>query len=182
MIFVLDKSTNITESQFNIQKNFVRQLLRDHKAPVGAVRVAIVVCGDNSTMVSPFTDDISPSSDIFQQTSASYDIDYNRHCLENINLKFKTKSREGVARQAVLLKGDWNWNVEDTKVFASAAKDSKTVMIVIAIGVKEFNSLSALQGLATGDATYFVLSTFQNLRDLATVLSKDTCKRKFNNL
>lgn len=181
IIFVLDKSTNITDNDFEMQRNFISLLLKDHKAPQGAVRAAAMICGDNETMTSPFTEDISPTSDLYLPlSSTSYKTNSNRHCLDNLNLQFKTKSRDGVARQAVLIRGTWNWNLEEAKVYINAAKDENTVIVVIAVGLKQFDDLSALQTLATGDSTYFVLPTFQNLNDLASVLAKDNCKRKRN--
>lgn len=179
MIFVLDKSTNVTDVDFDMQMNFINLLLKDHKAPQGAVRVAIMTCADNDTTYSPFTDDISPTSSLYLPPSTLYETDSSRHCLDNLNFMFKTKARDGVARQAVILRGSWDWNLEQVKVYAKTAKDENTVVVVIAIGIKKFDSLSALQLLATGDSTYFVLSKFQNLKDLAAVLAKDNCKRKF---
>ena len=178
MIFVLDKSSNVTEVEFEMQMSFISLLLKDHKAPQGAVQVAVMICGDNETTYSPFTQDISPSSSIYLPPTSLYETDSTRHCLDNLNLMFKTKSRDGVARQAVILRGSWEWNHEQAKVYARNAKHDDTVVVVIAIGMKKFDSLSSLQLLATGESTYFVLSKFEHLKNLATVLAKDNCKRK----
>lgn len=178
MIFVLDRSPNITDTDYAMQTNFIQILLKDHRAPTGAVRVAIMICGDNETTIGPFTEDISASSSLYQLSSA--ETDTTRHCLDNLNIVFKTKSRDGVARQAVLVRGSWDWNLEQSKLYVKSAKEEGAVMVVIAIDIKKFDSLSALQTLATGESTYFVLSKFQNLKDLATVLSKGNCKRTYN--
>ena len=179
IVFVLDDSYNITKTDLNLQTTFVQEILKDHRAPRGAVKVAIMTCGNNFTSSGAFTDNMETTKDDLTQRNAVFTKDKTRHCLENLDLKFKSESRDGVSKMAVVLKGYWDWDVEEANAYASAIKNDKTTVVVVAIGVQNFDGLSALRSIATGDSTYFVLAKFENLHALAQVLTKGSCMRKY---
>ncbi|XP_052808667.1 uncharacterized protein LOC128237309 [Mya arenaria] len=176
IVFVLDQTLNISKADYDLQMTFVQHILKDHVAPKGAVRVSLMSCGDTITRSSSFTDKQNISNEEQSQKSIEYVKDGTRHCLDNVNLKFKSESRDDVAKMVVIIKGLWDWDVETAGRHVSASKDNLVTIVVIAIGIKEFKGLSALRRLATSDSTYFVLSKFEDLNALAKVLTKGSCK------
>ncbi|XP_052237426.1 uncharacterized protein LOC127848822 [Dreissena polymorpha] len=181
IVFVLDTSSALDAKAIQLQEEFVELVLRNHRAPRGAVRVSVARCGNNVTIVTPFVDPYYSTDageagfSIERDLTNSSVQDAALHCLENVKRHLTRNARDGTTEMVVLLKGTWDWPVEGSYLQATALRDRHVVLVVIAIGVWEFDGLSALRLLATGDPTYFVLSKFENLRLLATILTKGSC-------
>ena len=174
--FVLDGSSYINGTEIRIQRAFIDDILGKHLAPKGAVRVAATLCSETNVTSVPFTDSVTNLFDTLNNFS-----DYKKqNCLESVNFKFKSESRDGVSRIAVILRaGDTGtWNDIYTYNQGVVAKKEKIAIVILAIGIKDFDTLSALQTLASEDATFYVLSKYADLRLLAASLSKGSCKRK----
>lgn len=176
ILFVFDNTSDVNTSLIAAQKSFVNTIIQKHKAPVGTVRIAVSLCGNDAVSTSDFTDDFTPTSDFFETTFKQRNVDKEIHCLQHINSKFKTKARDRVARIAVIFKTTWNWKEDTTQAQTEVAWNENIVMVVVVIGVKDFKSLSALQSIATEDGTFFVVANSKGLLGLADSLGKDACK------
>ena len=174
ILFVLDGSSYINETELLLQKSFIGDLLGKHQAPKGAVRVAASVCSETNVSSVPFTDSAAKLFDTLNKVSD----ERTQHCLESVNFKFKAESRDGISRIAVVIRAGGKWSDIYTRSQGEAAKQEKIVVVVVAIGIKDFETLSSLQSLASEDGTFFVLSKYSDLRMLASSLSKGSCKRK----
>ena len=174
ILFVLDGSDYVNETEFSLQKTFINELLGQHQAPRGAVRAAMSVCAGSNVSSAPFTDSVTSLMRSFNQMSNIR----QQNCLEDVNFKFKSESRDGISRIAVVLRGGGKWNDIYTRDQGLVAKKEKIVVVMVAVGIKNFESLSSLQALASEDGTFFVLSKYSDLRMLAASLSKGSCKRK----
>ena len=174
ILFVLDGSSYVNETELVSQKTFVSKLLGKHQAPKGAVRVAVSVCTETNVSSVPFTDS---TSSLMRSLTQMSDI-RQQNCLEDVNFKFKSESRDGISRIAVVVRGGGKWTDIYTRDQGLVAKKEKIVVVMVAVGIKDFESLSSLQALASADGTFFVLSKYDDLRMLASSLSKDSCKRK----
>ena len=174
ILYVLDGSSYVNETEFLLQKAFVSELLGKHQAPRGAVRVAVSVCAGINVSSVPFTDSASNLLGSLNNMSDTR----QQNCLESVNFKFKSESRDGISRIAVVVRGGDKWNDAYTRDQGMVAKKEKIVVVMVAVGIRDFESLSSLQALASEDGTFFVLSKYSDLRMLASSLSKGSCKRK----
>ena len=177
MLFVLDNSTNVTEVDFQAQKQFVTSLIKRQKSPKGAARVAILVCDVTGIISTPFMDAYDQSFEVLAKNASRIRDNAPKTCLSNVNLKIKMESRDSVTRIVVLLKGSWNWDNILSQNEAEMARQEGTVLVVIAIGVRDFDSLSSLQTIALKEETFFVVSGYDKLDTLASNLAKDACQR-----
>lgn len=174
ILFVLDGSSYVNETEFLLQKAFISELLDNRQAPKGAVRVSVSVCSGTNVSSVPFTDSANKLINSLNNMSDTKE----QNCLEGVNFKFKSESREGISRIVVLLRGGGKWNDAYTREQGLVAKKEKIVVVMVAVGIRDFETLSSLQSLASEDGTFFVLSRYSDLRMLASSLSKDSCKRK----
>ncbi|KAK3593860.1 hypothetical protein CHS0354_011464 [Potamilus streckersoni] len=177
MLFVLDGAAYVNRSEFQMQKEFIGDILRRHQAPSGAVRFGAMICSEQNVTTIPFENTSTSFFEKLDKIRFSSDQESQKtHCLESINYTFETKSRQDVPKTAVILRAGDKWNDIYTLKQAIQAKKNGVSRIVIAIGIKDYASLYALQSLASDAETFFVVSGYKDLKNLAQNLSKGPCQ------
>ncbi|KAL3882502.1 hypothetical protein ACJMK2_028839 [Sinanodonta woodiana] len=177
MLFVLDGAAYVNRSEFQMQKEFIGNILRRHQAPSGAVRFGAMICSEQNVTTFLFENTSTSFFEKLDKIQSSSDQESQKtHCLESINYTFETKSRQDVPKIAVILRAGDKWNDIYTLKQAIQAKKNGVFRIVIAIGIKDYASLYALQSLASDAGTFFVVSSYKDLKNLAQNLSKGPCQ------
>ena len=184
MVFVLDASTSVTEPNFELMKDFVKDFLLDADIDSGNVRVGVIIYSD-ADYIQFHMNAHSRKSDVY---NAIDDIPY-RYGSTNTADALKTMrsvmftqqngDRPGVDNVAVVLTdGVSNINSRKTVPEAEQARAEGIHIYAIGIGLTDTKELDGIASKPI-DENRFAVQDFSELRDLRQKVFSALCKLFF---
>ncbi|XP_070196478.1 uncharacterized protein [Littorina saxatilis] len=179
IVFVLDSSASVRESNFKLLLSFVNSLTKDWDIGPDSIRVGVEkfsVKTNTEFHLNQFNDKqqlMNATNNIKFNPGTTNTADALRH-LKDVMFKSSNGDRPGVPNIAIIITDGKSNNVSKTKTQAEAARKAGIALLVMGVG--KGISKGELQNITGQSDRVFVAKSFFEMGDIKAVLQEQTCR------